>query len=106
MQQLKPSQAAERLAGGWAPFVLDVRTQDEADVSNLAFTDMLCAHDCLESILDRLPQDRDLLIYCRSGGRSAYACAWLEALGYGPTYNLDGGINAWAQSVDPTLTVY
>ena len=91
---------------GWKPFVLDVRRDNEAEISKLEFTDLRCTHDSLASVVDEIPKNTDLLVYCRSGGRSAMACAWLESRGYGPTTNLEGGINAWALQVDTSLTVY
>ena len=106
MEQMTPAHVAERFSEGWAPFILDVRNETEAAISTLPRTDLLCPYDQLESVLDQLPRQGDLLIYCRSGGRSAIACAWLDARGFEATINLDGGINEWARQVDPSLPVY
>ena len=103
MEQITPQHAAERLAGGWTPFVLDVRTQDESAAASLDFTDILCPHDALHRVKDLIPKDREILVYCARGGRSTYACQWLEALGFTGLYNLDGGIRGWADQVDPSL---
>jgi rhodanese-related sulfurtransferase len=43
---------------------------------------------------------------CRSGKRSAVAIMQLEQQGFTNLYNLQGGITAWAQEIDPTLQVY
>ena len=106
MKQILPGDAHQRLSGGWNPFVLDVRNETEAAIASLARTDLLCPHDALDHVVDQIPKDRDLFVYCRSGGRSAFACAWLEARGFTSTFNLDGGINEWARSVDPSLPTY
>ena len=106
MKQISPSETAQRLNDGWTPFVLDVRNETEAAIASLDQTDLLCPHDALERIVDQVPKDRDVLVYCRSGGRSAFACAWLEAQGFASTYNLDGGINEWSRSVDSSLQEY
>jgi adenylyltransferase/sulfurtransferase len=106
MEQLKPNEVDARIQAGWKPFVLDVRNETESAIARLENTDMLCAHDALDGVVDSLPRDQEILVYCRSGGRSAYACAWLEAQGFKATFNLDGGINEWARSVDSSLTVY
>ena len=45
-----------------------------------------------------IPQDKPVVIYCRSGARSAQACAFMAAKGYGNMHNLAGGIMAWARS--------
>jgi len=39
-----------------------------------------------------------VVIYCRSGARSAQACAFMASKGYGNMHNLAGGIMAWARS--------
>ena len=106
MKQINPADAAQRLNDGWAPYVLDVRNETEAAIASLEGTDLLCPHDALDRVVDQLPKDREILVYCRSGGRSAFACAWLEAQGFASTYNLDGGINEWARSVDSSLQEY
>ena len=106
MEQLTPSEVTQRLNGGWKPFILDVRNETESAIATLQGTDALCPHDALDGVVDSLPRDQEILVYCRSGGRSAYACAWLEAQGFEATFNLDGGINEWARSIDSSLTVY
>lgn len=45
--------------------------------------------------LDRLPKTGKLIIYCRSGRRSAEAARFLAGKGYTGVYNLEGGILAW-----------
>lgn len=48
--------------------------------------------------LDSIPADKKVVLYCRSGARSAQACAFVCAQGKENVYNLRGGIIAWAQS--------
>jgi rhodanese-related sulfurtransferase len=103
MEEISPQQVSERLAEGWKPFVLDVRSEAESAAANLAFTDMLCPHNALENMKEDIPTDRDILVYCAMGGRSAMACYWLEAHGFKGLHNLDGGIRAWAAQIEPTL---
>ena len=45
-----------------------------------------------------IPQDKPVVIYCRSGARSAQACAFMASKGYENMHNLSGGIMAWARS--------
>jgi rhodanese-related sulfurtransferase len=51
--------------------------------------------------LDELRPDRRVVVYCKSGGRSALAAATLQSLGYGDVAHLDGGITAWADAQRP-----
>lgn len=48
----------------------------------------------------------DIVVYCRTGARSAQATQFLQSIGYRKVRNLTGGINAYAQEVDPSIPVY
>ncbi len=98
--------AHARLRDGWKPYVVDVRTPEEAALARLDFTDRLHPHDTILDIAEELPRDKDLLLYCRSGGRSARAATALAQVGFRRLYNLEGGINAWAEQIDPRLRPY
>ena len=104
--RITPKEAKARLDSGWEPYVLDVRGAHEAQIANLDFSDRLEPHTSVLSIADELPRDRDLLIFCRSGGRSAMAASALAAKGFDRCINLEGGINRWASDVDPSLQTY
>jgi adenylyltransferase/sulfurtransferase len=52
-----------------------------------------------------IPRDRDVVIYCRSGGRSARVQQFLQSEGYTRVKNLTGGMMAWKRDVDPSSTV-
>jgi rhodanese-related sulfurtransferase len=47
--------------------------------------------------VEKIPDDTEVIIYCRTGARSAQACAYLTSLGKDNVYNLRGGIMAWLQ---------
>jgi len=95
-----------RREDGWTPYVLDVRKRHEAEIAQIGFADRLTPHDAVSDIADLLPRDRDILIHCKSGGRSAKAAADLASLGFTRLFNLEGGILAWAQEVDPSIPTY
>lgn len=98
--------ARRALEQGWAPFVLDVRLPQEADIVRLPFSDRLCPHREVGAIASELPRDRDILVYCKVGGRSSQACQTLAGLGFTNVVNLEGGIIAWAKEVDDRMPVY
>ena len=56
--------------------------------------------------LAKIPRDKDVVVYCRSGARSANAVQFLRKMGYERAVNLEGGINAWADRVDPSMRKY
>ncbi len=100
--------ANARLQTGWKPYVLDVRRPPEAEIVRFDFADRLQPHGDVLSIADDLPRDRDILVHCKMGGRSATACAMLLGAGFDPTrlYNLEGGIVGWATHVDRSMPTY
>ena len=105
-ERITPIQLEIRLDGGWAPYVLDVRKPHEAEIVAFPFMDRLQPHEDVLAIADELPRDRDVLVTCKSGGRSAKACRALAGAGFTRLTNLDGGITGWAKDVDPSLPTY
>lgn len=56
--------------------------------------------------LDKIRKDVPVIIHCRAGSRSANVVRYLEAeFGLNNLYNLEGGIMAWKNQIDPTITV-
>lgn len=74
------------------------------DVRNIAEIQRGCIDGCepvplniLQAKLPELSNDETYILYCHSGARSAQATSYMISQGYGETYNLKGGILAWAQ---------
>jgi sulfur-carrier protein adenylyltransferase/sulfurtransferase len=90
---------------GEVPVLLDVREPHEYALSDL--TDSIKVPlGSLPRSLDRVPKDRELVVYCRSGARSANAVQFLHQMGYEKAVNLAGGVNAWAERIDPSMRKY
>lgn len=105
--RLSVRQAKDKLVGGWKPFVLDVRKPAEAEIAKLDFADLLRPHEAiLGGDVSGIPTDRPVLVQCRSGGRSGMVAGYLVANGWTNVTNLEGGINAWATEIDPSLSTY
>lgn len=93
-----------RQSGG-DPLVLDVREVHE--VAICAIPDSL--HIPMGTVPQRvgeLPMDRDIVVVCHHGGRSAQVTMWLRSRGFDRTTNLNGGVDAWARRIDPNMKVY
>ena len=105
-EQMAVKDVAHALENGWTPFVLDVRTVEESNIAKLATTDILIPHNELETRLKEVPRDRDILVYCHSGIRSANAAKLLKQNGYKRVVNMSGGIVDWAKTVDPKMKTY
>ena len=82
-------------------FLLDVRTQEEWDDFH-APQSTLIPLDELESRVDEVPRDRDVVVICRSGNRSQPGRDILLAAGHPSVTSTDGGMNAWAAAGYPT----
>ena len=98
----------QRRKGGWIPYLLDVRRAHEEQISSIEGTDARIMHLEIPSRLEELPTKNDIVVYCRSGQRSAAVARFLvdNGLTNGIVYNLVGGINAWSDEVDPATTKY
>jgi adenylyltransferase/sulfurtransferase len=59
-----------------------------------------------DTVLGILQASAEIVVHCKSGGRSQRAIAFLESQGFGRLKNLTGGILAWIREVDPSLTPY
>lgn len=97
-----------RLDEGWDPFVLDVRGPDEVAAASLPFTDRVQPHTAVGDIAPELPRDRDVVIFCKSGRRGALAAEALVKAGFDPAriHNVEGGITAWSEQIDPSVPRY
>jgi adenylyltransferase/sulfurtransferase len=96
-----------RIGTGRAPQLLDVRERHEWPISNLgAYGATLVPLGRLQAHLNELDPGRELVVYCRSGYRSALAVQQLRAAGFESAVNLRGGINEWARRIDPSLPTY
>lgn len=85
--------------------MLDVRAPAEAKIVKFESADLLIPHTEVGSRLAEIPRDREILVHCKLGGRSAQAAAVLAAAGF-DAVNLEGGITAWAATVDPRMPTY
>ena len=87
--------------------LLDVRERHEWQISNLgARGARLVPLGRLQDHLGELDADDELVVYCRTGYRSAIAVQQLQSAGFRAVFNLRGGINEWARRVDPSLPTY
>lgn len=122
VHEISVQQLKARIDGGEDVLVLDVRDPHEWAIVALdgslriskgaiqAATNAVQIGRKLreETVLADIPQDRDVIVHCRSGIRSADAIEMLVKVGYDEQrlFNLVGGIIAWAEEIDPLLPIY
>ena len=104
--RLSVSEIKAKLDAGWKPYVLDVRKPYEAEIARFSFADRLIPHEEVGQHLAELPRDREILVHCKLGGRSAKAAAVLAEAGFQNVVNMEGGITAWAKEIDPSMATY
>lgn len=89
-----------------APHVLiDVRQPDEYELCRIEGSLLIPLAE-LPRRLDELPQDKDIVVHCHHGGRSAQAVRFLREHGFASAKNLAGGIDAWSEEIDSKVARY
>lgn len=86
--------------------LIDVREPFEAEICAIDGA-VLVPHERLTDQPSRyVDAERDVLLYCKSGGRSGHALKLLRAAGYERVWHIDGGILQWMRDVDPSMHPY
>ena len=105
VQEVEPEALARELGGDATPVLVDVREPWEFDLAHLAGA-RLVPLGSLPERLAELPRDRPMVTICHHGIRSATAAALLRRAGFSGVRSLAGGVDAWAQRVDPAMRRY
>jgi rhodanese-related sulfurtransferase len=85
--------------------LLDVREPFEYDIARIPGSKLIPVGE-LPSRMSELDSADEIVIHCKSGVRSAKALRQLQKAGFGKLYNVEGGILAWADRVDPSVAKY
>jgi len=86
-------------------YVLDVREDHEIAICAIDGTVKIPLGQIAERYPE-IPTDRDVVVHCKLGGRSAQAVEFLQSKGYSNVKNLAGGIIRWADEIDSSLSKY
>jgi len=104
VKAITPVEANARASAG-ALTIIDVRPPEERALASLPFGVRVLDGDG-ERQLQALPKDTELAFLCHHGGRSQQVAGRFAAQGFTRTYNIEGGIDAWAQQVDDAIARY
>jgi sulfur-carrier protein adenylyltransferase/sulfurtransferase len=102
---ITPNELAERFREGNSIHLVDVREPHELEISRLEGAKLIPLGQ-LAARMHELDSAHELVLFCKSGSRSARALELLASAGFRRMKNLKGGINAWAQEIDKSLPVY
>lgn len=108
MLVISPVEFVQRRDSGWDVFLLDVRRSEEEAIATLPGTGLRVEHNLIPMRMSDIPLDKDIVVYCRSGSRSAAVARYLVSSGLarGDVYNLRGGIHEWSDTVNPNIIKY
>ncbi|GAA4133988.1 adenylyltransferase/sulfurtransferase MoeZ [Actinomadura keratinilytica] len=88
-------------------FLVDVREPNEYEIVSIPGATLIPKGEFLNgSALERLPQDKKIVLHCKSGVRSAEALAVVKNAGFSDAVHVGGGIVAWINQIDPSLPSY
>lgn len=95
----------QRIDGGDRFVLLDVREKYEYDIARIPGAILIPLGE-LHSRMSELDSADEIIIHCKVGMRSAQALRELQAAGFSKLWNVEGGIHAWADRIDPTVAKY
>jgi sulfur-carrier protein adenylyltransferase/sulfurtransferase len=88
-------------------FLVDVREPNEYEIVSIPGATLIPKGEFLNgSALERMPQDKQIVLHCKSGARSAEVLAVLKDAGFSDAVHVGGGVLAWVSQVDPSLPTY
>lgn len=88
-------------------YLIDVREPSEYEIVKIPTAHLIPKQGFLDgSVLATLPQDKPIILHCKSGVRSAECLAILKNAGFSDASHVAGGVIAWAKQIDTTLPVY
>jgi adenylyltransferase/sulfurtransferase len=100
-------QLKEMLDGDDNIFLVDVREPNEYEIVSIPGSVLIPKGEFLSgAALERLPQDRRIVLHCKSGARSAECLAVVKDAGFSDAVHVGGGVLAWVSQVDPSLPSY
>jgi adenylyltransferase/sulfurtransferase len=88
-------------------YLIDVREPSEFEIVRIPGSHLIPKQGFLDgTVLATLPQDKPIILHCKSGVRSAECLAILKGAGFADATHVAGGVIAWAKQIDKSLPVY
>jgi adenylyltransferase/sulfurtransferase len=97
----------ERNDGGRDFALIDVREPNEYEINQIPGSVLIPKGEFLNgNALEKIPHDKQAVLYCKTGVRSAEALAVLKGAGYADSVHVGGGVVAWVNQIDPSQPAY
>jgi sulfur-carrier protein adenylyltransferase/sulfurtransferase len=104
---ITPLELKHKQESGEDFLLVDVREPHEYEIVKIPGSVLIPKDKILSGeAFSELPQDKPLVLHCKSGARSAEALAALHKAGFKDAVHVGGGVLAWAREVDPSLPTY
>jgi adenylyltransferase/sulfurtransferase len=101
------AELAGKIAANEDFYLVDVREPSEFEIVRIPGSHLIPKQGFLDgSVLATLPQDKPIILHCKSGVRSAECLAILKCSGFADASHVAGGVIAWAKQIDKSLPVY
>lgn len=105
MRHIQAMELKTKLAGQDAPLLLDVREAWEHATARIENSTLIPMREVAARV-GELNRESEIVVICHHGGRSMQVAAYLEGQGFSKVYNLTGGVDAWARTVDSSMPLY
>ncbi len=106
MQEITATELKEKMDAGEDIQLIDVRQPAEYAFAKIEGAKLIPLGEIIER-MDEIDPNRETIVQCKAGGRSATAILALQRAGFqGELKNLRGGITAWSNDVDPKIPKY
>jgi molybdopterin/thiamine biosynthesis adenylyltransferase/rhodanese-related sulfurtransferase len=103
--EMSPHELKRRMDAGEPLELIDVREPFEYEIARIDGAKLFPLGEVTER-LDELKREQSIVVHCHSGKRSAQAVRLLQQHGFASVYNLEGGIDAWSDQIDPNVPKY
>lgn len=101
IREVSAAEVKSAVEGGKSPVLLDVREPQETNLGRIEGA-LVLPRGHLETKVEALiPRDAEVVVYCASGNRSAFAADTMQVMGYTKVSSLAGGWNAWVAADGP-----
>ncbi len=104
MKEITVTELKARMDAGDDIQVIDIRESNEYDYCNFGAQHIPMGE--IMGNLDLISKDKDVILHCKSGGRSGAMAQALTSRGYVNVMNLTGGILAWSDQIDSSIPKY
>ena len=105
MAEMSPLELKRKMDAGEPLQLIDVREPFEYEIARIEGSKLIPLGEIADR-LDELERGQPMIVHCHSGKRSAQAVQLLQQRGFTKIYNLEGGIDAWSDQIDPSVPKY